>query len=244
MRSVSQTPASAAVRIVAGLLAALTLADAALVLWIWLGGPFQVPVDALPFGMKPPNPLVLLPVLGLAWCLVRWRNWRSWLGLSTSHRLRLRGVHPLAWLIVPLSAAVLGAQLLAAIEQVVPVTSKVRKSARIGPANMSINVANRHAGPLVRRVAQRPSPDPVVVWIDDLDRRGHTAAFYTYPRLMLMEPTERRWSLQQRMTVRGGNNPLFGVGARPPRALSEAFASERGVEFVFAERRPSLRDKQ
>jgi hypothetical protein len=148
--------------------------------------------------------------------------------------LGLRGVHPLAWLVIPLSGALFAAQLLTAIELGHRVPHKVRNSARIGPATMSVNMFNRHAGPLVQSLVQRDSPDPVVVWIEDLDRRGHTAAFYLYPRLLLMEPAQRRWTLQQRMTLLGGPNPYFRVGNRPSKALSEAFAAERGTELVVA----------
>ncbi len=236
MRSARQSRPSRGRRVAERLLAVLVALDAAFVVWIWLHGPFKLDVGRLPFGIDQTNPLHVLLVLGLAWCALTWRNRRSWLGLAPEHTLHLRGVHPLAWLILPLSAALLGAQLLAATEQVLPVTRKVRKSARIGPAKMSVNAANRHAGPLVRGLVQRPSPEPVVVWIDDLDRRGHSAAFYLYPRLMLMEPAQRRWTLQQRMTVRGGPNPHFRIGHRPSEARSRAFAKERGAELVFATR--------
>lgn len=236
MRSAHQFHASRGRRITARLLGVLVGLNAALVLWIWLHGPFKLDIGMVPFGISQPNPLFVLPLLGLAWCTVAWRNWRGWLGLAPAHVLNLHGVHPLAWLVVPLSAALFGAQLLAVTEEVLRVASEVRKSARIGPATMSVNVNNRHAGPLVRSLVQRASPDPVVVWIDDRDRRGHTAAFYLYPRLMLMEPAQRRWTLQQRMTVLGGPNPHFRIGHRPAKALSEAFAAERGTELVSAGR--------
>ncbi|MBW2361160.1 MAG: hypothetical protein JRG84_09685 [Deltaproteobacteria bacterium] len=203
MRSARQSRPSRGRRFAERLLAVLVALDAAFVVWIWLHGPFKLDVGRLPFGIEQANPLHVLPVLGLAWCALTWRNRRSWLGLAPEHTLHLRGVHPLAWLILPLSAALLGAQLLA---------------------------------PLVRGLVQRPSPEPVVVWIDDLDRRGHSAAFYLYPRLMLMEPAQRRWTLQQRMTVRGGPNPHFRIGHRPSEARSRAFAKERGAELVFAKR--------
>jgi hypothetical protein len=224
-------------RRVAARASALRIAlDLAIVLGMWLHGPLQLEAGSLPFGLSVPNSLFVLPGLAFVWCALSWRNWRSWLGLRPEHVMNWRRVPLSAWLVIPLSIALLSAQVRDLPEHAVSVTNKVRKAARKGPAGMSINGANKHAAPLVRRLVQRPSSDPVVVWIDDLDRRGHTAAFYLYPRLMLMEPDIRRFTLRQRMTLLGGANPYFRIGPGSSMLRSRQFAKERGAEFIFAGR--------
>lgn len=241
MQSPRPSLASRARRAAARVIGALIVLNVALVLWIWVQGPLKLDLGKLPFGLGTPNPLTLLPALGIIWCLLEWRSWRSWFGLAPEHVFNFRGVHPLAWVVMPISAAMLGAQLQALPGHAMSTTDKVRKSARKGPAAMSINGANKHVGPLVRRLVQRQKSDPVVVWIDDLDRRGHTAAYYLYPRLMLMEPAERRFTLRQRMAGFGGTNPYFNPGPRSSMAAAQAFAKERGAEFVFVDRKGRMR---
>ena len=135
MRSARQSRPSRGRRVAERLLAVLVALDAALRGVDLAARPVQARRrQACRSGSSRRTRCTCSPLLGLAWCALTWRNRRSWLGLAPEHTLHLRGVHPLAWLILPLSAALLGAQLLAATEQVLPVTRKVRKSARIGPA--------------------------------------------------------------------------------------------------------------
>ena len=232
----ARTPGSRVTTLAAWLLGLLIVADGLLCLRIWLGGPLQLEARSLPAQLMPANPLYALPVLVLAWCGVRWRRWRGWLGLREGERLRLRRPKLLACIAMAASVALLGAQLRAVTWEVVSVPARVRKSARTGAGGTHVSGANRHAPPLVRTLVQRESAEPVVVWIEDLDVRGHTAAFYLYPRLLLMEPKLRRWSLRERMRIRGKPDPQFFVGPRPAKALSQAFADERGTQLVFASR--------
>ena len=94
------------------------------------------------------------------------------------------------------------------------------------------NSANLHAAGVVELLARRGDPRPVVLRIDDSDPRGHTAAFYAYPRLILMEPAERRWGLRERMLrVVETDTPR---GDRPPLSASRDFAARRGAVLVIA----------
>lgn len=217
-------------------IALCVLAVAGFVVWIWLSGPLKLEASALPFPVPNVSPLTWLPALGAAWCVLRWRRLPALIGLRAGQRLRIRGVHPLAWPVMALSIALLGSQLWTITFEATTIPHKLRKTRRIGPAEMAVNAANRHAGPLVRTLVRREDPGPVVIWINDLDTRGHTVSFYLYPRLLLMEPRQRRWSLRSRMTGVGGYNPLWQVGLRPRLDRSEAFAEERGRPFIVAGR--------
>ena len=236
MRSERPYQPSRGRRVAAHVVAVLIALNSAVVLGMWLHGPLKIEAGALPFGLGVPNPLFVLPTLALVWCALSWPGWRSWFGLLPDNALNFRRVPFSAWLVIPFSVVLFVAQVRDLPGHAVSVTNKVRKAERKGPAGMSINGANKHVGPLVRRLVQRPASEPVVVWIDDLDRRGHTAAFYLYPRLMLMEPGVRRFTLRQRMTLLGGPNPYFKVGARSPMSKSIEFAQERAAEFVFVDR--------
>jgi hypothetical protein len=94
------------------------------------------------------------------------------------------------------------------------------------------NNANLHTAGVVELLAGRTDPRPVVLRLDDSDPRGHTAAFYAYPRLILMEPAERRWGLRERMLrVVETETPR---APRPPVSESRDFAARRGGVLVIA----------
>ncbi len=209
---------------------------AGLSLWVWLLGPPKLDAQSLLFRLPRLNPFFLLPALALAWCALRWRRLPALLGLRPGRKLRVRGVHPLAWPVMALSVGLFAAHFHSALFEIGDVPRKVRKSRNTGPAGMAVSISNRHAGPLVRQLVAREDPDPVVIWIDDIDKRGHTASFYAYPRLLLMEPRQREWTLRDRMVGPGGPNRHFLVGIRPSRKRSREFAEERGRPLLFAKR--------
>lgn len=236
MRSERTRGSSRGRRIAARVFASLIALDLGILLGLWLHGPVLIEAGMLSLARKLPNPLFVLPGLVIVWLALSWRNWRSWLGLRPDHALRWRGVPLSAWLVVPLSVAVLVAQTRDLPEHVIDAVYKVRRSANKGPAGMSLSSSSKHVAPLVRRLVRREPFDPVVVWIEDRDRRGHTAAYYLYPRLMLMEPGSRRFSLKNAMAPRDRADPYFRLGPPPSMQRSREFAEQRGAEFIVAGR--------
>jgi len=94
------------------------------------------------------------------------------------------------------------------------------------------NSANLHTAGVVEILARSSDPRPVVLRLDDDDPRGHTAAFYAYPRLILMEPAERRWGLRERMLrVVETDTPRE---TRPPLSASRDFTARRGGILLIA----------
>ena len=96
------------------------------------------------------------------------------------------------------------------------------------------NGANLSAGPLVELVSGRASNERVVVRLEDNDLRGHAASYYLYPRLLAMQPDERRWALRQRMRSFGNWDPEFELGPRPPLRGTRKFARQQGLPLVVA----------
>lgn len=94
------------------------------------------------------------------------------------------------------------------------------------------NNANLHTGGVVELLAARSDPRPIVLRLDDKDPRAHTAAFYAYPRLMLMEPAERRWGLRERMLRVVETDTLRQP--RPPLSVSRDYAAQRAGVLVIA----------
>jgi len=106
----------------------------------------------------------------------------------------------------------------------------------VAATGLFTNGAQPHLERLMAEVARRESNGPLAIYICYDDRRGHLAAFYAYPRLLLMEPGLRAWSLQSRMDVPGVADPLFAL-PRPLPALDELQASRA---FALARRVPLL----
>jgi hypothetical protein len=92
------------------------------------------------------------------------------------------------------------------------------------------NGAQTHLPVLITHVAARPSTQPLVLHIHGNDERGHLASYYAYPRLLMMAPALRRFSLRERMTYTGSADPLFAApGEKPSFEDSQRFAESRGV---------------
>jgi hypothetical protein len=99
---------------------------------------------------------------------------------------------------------------------------------------IQVNSANLHTLPLLDTVVRGAAVGPFVVRIHDMDPRGHEAGFYLYPRLLRMEPSERRWGLRDRMLHLGPTPPDERARERPGLATSRTFARRSGQPFVIA----------
>lgn len=90
-----------------------------------------------------------------------------------------------------------------------------------------------HLPALLAEITTVGSGAPVVVYIDGVDSRGHVASFYAFPRLLMMEPKRRVWTLREAMRWDFEKDPGFGpLGPPPPRASSLRYAARRGVDHV------------
>jgi hypothetical protein len=94
------------------------------------------------------------------------------------------------------------------------------------------NDANRHVPDLLEFVVSRASTSPVVVHIDDEDPRGHMASFYCYPRLLMMEPGFRRWTVRWRQFNLDVDVVESGPGSIPSTGASRSFAAALGLPWA------------
>ena len=95
--------------------------------------------------------------------------------------------------------------------------------------------SHRHLKPLVEAIVGRGDGGPFVVAIDDVNPRGHMAAYYCYPRVLLMSPARSYWSMTKRMTDGWKLDPSHaGTGATPRIDEDAAFARARGMPFLVA----------
>jgi hypothetical protein len=99
---------------------------------------------------------------------------------------------------------------------------------------IQVNSANLYSIPLLDTLVRGAAVGPFVLRVHDMDPRGHEAAFYLYPRLLRMEPSERRWGLRDRMLHLGPTPPEVRARERPSLATSRAFARSSGQAFVIA----------
>jgi hypothetical protein len=109
---------------------------------------------------------------------------------------------------------------------------RVAQTASARPA-LTHNRDHHHVPALLDAVAARRDDAAVVVHVEDDDPRGHVASYYSYPRLLLMAPGRRAWTLRSRMDHLGVPDPTLPPAGRGPAVeCSAAFARERGADLL------------
>jgi hypothetical protein len=109
---------------------------------------------------------------------------------------------------------------------------RVAQTASARPA-LTHNRDHHHVPALLDAVASRRDDAAVVVHVEDDDPRGHVASYYAYPRLLLMAPERRAWTLRSRMDRLGVPDPtLPPAGPGPGVERSAAFARERDADLL------------
>ena len=96
---------------------------------------------------------------------------------------------------------------------------------------------HQHLTPLIQQIVGREGGGAIAVAIDDINPRGHLAAYYCYPRVLLMSLERARWCMTSRMT----DARKLGPGDRGSAAASALaddadWAQARGVRFFAASR--------
>ena len=220
-------------------LALLGALDVALIAWIATtgGGELELAGRRLS-ATSAENPLTLLAALALGFELAREHGGGPLRALLSRARAAFTGARPAtraALVLLGLALVTNLAQLTRLVDVFAESRALHRQRLEAGaPAGVRANPANGHAPYLVDHLVRREGPRATPVWIDDRDARGHTAAFWAYPRLFLMEPGERAASLAHRMAAHGEDDPAFELAPRPPRERSRAFAADRGAPLVVA----------
>lgn len=231
----SRPPGSRRLRALLWLLLGL---DGALLVALWCGGPAGLLVFGarlLPGYVESALPLAVALLVTLGWlrlgsrrvALRAWVQWRRrWAPASPPRRLAL--LASLAMLAVALD------DLVATPKDALRL--RLVQAASSTPS-LTHNRHNRHVPGLVAAVTARPDAGPLVVHLDDDDARGHEAAYYAYPRLLLMAPARRAWSLRARMDHLGLPDPAPPPSLpEPPLGVSRAFAHERGLPLLVWDR--------
>ncbi len=158
---------------------------------------------------------------------------------ARSVALRLRSLSALRQLALALCGLAVLANASTWLEAV-DTTNDLRERARtLAQTRLFDNGSQPHLEELVRRVVTRASAAPAVVHVGSHDRRAQLAAFYCYPRLLLMEPSVRRWARRDRMqSAAFGADPRAQPHGPPPQAeSSRRFAAERAAELIEIEAR-------
>jgi hypothetical protein len=112
---------------------------------------------------------------------------------------------------------------------------KVRLSLQGAQSSVREDGWNMHLGPLVRWVTEENEHPEVALYVEDVNSRGHLAAFYCYPRLLRMHPAQQEWSLFERIANGGKRDPGFQTEVRKPDASAcVAWAHARALPLVIA----------
>jgi hypothetical protein len=207
---------------------------ATLLLWIIITGGGRTWLWGIRFSARGVgNPIAILVILATAWSLAQ--HGRT--GIVGRTALRL-GSHLAAasWvercgLGLCVWVGVVHVQALVNLNDTLEPPSKAPPEAALA---IQVNSANLHAFPLLDTLVRRTDVGPFVVRIHDMDPRGHEVGFYLYPRLLRMEPSERRWGLRDRMLHLELTPPEVRARERPTLTASRAFAHASHQPLVIA----------
>jgi len=216
--------------------------DGLLMAALWAGGPAGVTLGTL--HVSPGWIDVLAPLFGMgaAALVLQHLGARATLARTlVAARVRLSSASPLrrAQLLAAtcLTLAALNSALAAPIEAL---RLRVFQASRTYPS-LTHNGDNAHLPALLGAVAARSNPDAVVVHLEDEDPRGHVAAYYAYPRLLLMAPARRAWSTRMRMDRLGVPDPVLPpTGPAPGLETSASFAAAQRAELLVLRGRDLL----
>jgi hypothetical protein len=112
------------------------------------------------------------------------------------------------------------------------------KAAVTATPGITYRPSSAHVPHLVEQVVRQLDAGPTVVFIDDDDPRAHQASYYTYPRLLMMAPTQRTWSTRSRQLHYDIPDEAYpDPGSAPDIGASVRHAGERraGLLVVDAE---------
>jgi hypothetical protein len=233
-RASAAARASRALRRAQAACGAFALALAVVCLWVFVGDGVAFDVAGHEVSLRNlRNPSKLLALFGGAWFVLgdlRLGAWRAPRALGRVGRLR------------PATRAGLGLWC-ALLWSLAPTVDRVGEcldvqSARAASGRGSTLFENEwhlHLRPLIEHVAGRAGEPQVALVIEDVNPRGHLPSFYSYPRLLRMQPQLHAWTLAEMMTRGGEVDPAFAApGGAPSREVVRRWAVQRGLELLVA----------